>query len=117
MTATGICACTNDLNVEPLDSTVSTANRVYSDPANYERALFKIYSVWSLSGQDGAGGSDISELDAGNTGVDPKQYVHHPKPFIHIFSIQKSDKCEKSNKKPKIISKSPQKIRQGLITE
>ena len=67
MTATGICACTNDLNVEPLDSTVSTANRVYSDPANYERALFKIYSVWSLSGQDGAGGSDISELDAGNT--------------------------------------------------
>ncbi|MBQ8521076.1 MAG: RagB/SusD family nutrient uptake outer membrane protein [Bacteroides sp.] len=60
-------ACTNDLNVEPLDSTVSTANRVYSDPANYERALFKIYSVWALSGQDGAGGSDISELDAGNT--------------------------------------------------
>ena len=63
----GITACTNDLNVEPLDPTVSTANRVYSDSANYKRALFKIYSVWSLSGQDGAGGSDISELDAGNT--------------------------------------------------
>ena len=60
-------ACTNDLNVEPLDTTVSTANRVYSDPANYEKALFKIYSVWALSGQDGAGGSDISGLDAGNT--------------------------------------------------
>ncbi|MBR5829312.1 MAG: 16S rRNA (cytidine(1402)-2'-O)-methyltransferase, partial [Bacteroidaceae bacterium] len=39
----------------------------YSDPANYEKALFKIYSVWALSGQDGAGGSDISGLDAGNT--------------------------------------------------
>lgn len=63
----GATACTNDLNVEPLDPTVSTANRVYSDPANYEKALFKIYSVWALSGQDGAGGSDISELDAGNT--------------------------------------------------
>ena len=62
-----ITACTNDLNVEPLDPMVSTANQVYSDPANYEKALFKIYSVWSLSGQDGAGGSDISELDAGNT--------------------------------------------------
>ena len=63
----GATACTNDLNVEPLDPTVSTANRVYSDAANYEKALFKIYSVWALSGQDGAGGSDISELDAGNT--------------------------------------------------
>lgn len=63
----GASACTNDLQVEPLDSTVSTANRVYSDPDNYEKALCKIYSVWALSGQEGAGGSDISELDAGNT--------------------------------------------------
>ena len=31
----GATACTNDLNVEPLDPTVSTANRVYSDAANY----------------------------------------------------------------------------------
>lgn len=62
-----ITACTNDLNVEPLDTTVSTANRVYADAANYQKALDKIYSVWALSGQDGAGGSDISELDAGNT--------------------------------------------------
>ena len=60
-------ACTNDLDVEPLDPTVSTANRVYSDAANYQKALDKIYSVWALSGQDGAGGSDISDLDAGNT--------------------------------------------------
>ena len=62
-----ITACTNDLNVEPLDATVSTANRVYADAANYQKALDKIYSVWALSGQDGAGGSDISDLDAGNT--------------------------------------------------
>ena len=60
-------ACTNDLDVEPLDPTISTANRVYADAANYQRALDKIYSVWALSGQDGAGGSDISDLDAGNT--------------------------------------------------
>ena len=63
----GATACTNDLNVEPLDPTVSTANRAYADAASYEKALAKIYSVWALSGQDGAGGSDISELDAGNT--------------------------------------------------
>ena len=60
-------ACTNDLDVEPLDPTVSTANRVYADAANYQKALDKIYSVWALSGQDGAGGSDISDLDPGNT--------------------------------------------------
>ena len=60
-------ACTNDLDVEPLDPTVSTANRVYADAANYKKALDKIYSVWALSGQDGAGGSDISGLDPGNT--------------------------------------------------
>ena len=60
-------ACSNDLDVEPLDPTVSTANRVYADTANYRKALDKIYSVWALSGQDGAGGSDISDLDAGNT--------------------------------------------------
>ena len=60
-------ACANDLDVEPLDPTVSTANRVYADAANYQKALDKIYSVWALSGQDGAGGSDISDLDAGNT--------------------------------------------------
>ena len=62
-----MAACTNDLDVEPLDPTVSTANRVYADAANYQKALDKIYSVWALSGQDGAGGSDISDLYAGNT--------------------------------------------------
>ena len=40
-------ACTNDLDVEPLDPTVSTANRVYADAANYQKALNKIYSVWA----------------------------------------------------------------------
>ena len=63
----GASACTGDLDVEPLDPTISTANRVYADAENYHRALAKIYSVWALSGQDGAGGSDISDLDPGNT--------------------------------------------------
>ena len=63
----GMAGCTNDLDVQPLDPTVSTANRVYADAESYQKALFKIYSVWALSGQDGAGASDISGLDAGNT--------------------------------------------------
>lgn len=62
-----LSGCTGDLNVEPLDPTVSTATTVYRDAAGYEKALFKIYSVWALSGQNGPGSSDISDLDAGNT--------------------------------------------------
>lgn len=67
MALLGGMGCTNDLNVEPLDPTVSTASTVYSNAEGYEKALFKIYSVWALSGQNGAGSSDISDLDAGNT--------------------------------------------------
>ena len=33
-----VTACTNDLNVEPLDPTVSTDKRVYADAANYQKA-------------------------------------------------------------------------------
>lgn len=62
-----LVSCTSDLDVSPLDPTVSTAGKVYADSANYEKALAKIYSVWALSGQDGAGASDITDLDPGNT--------------------------------------------------
>ena len=41
----GASACTGDLDVKPLDPTISTANRVYADAENYHRALAKIYSV------------------------------------------------------------------------
>ena len=43
-----VTACTNDLNVEPLDPTVSTDKRVYADAANYQKALNKIYYSFPL---------------------------------------------------------------------
>ncbi|WP_455673033.1 RagB/SusD family nutrient uptake outer membrane protein [Phocaeicola sp.] len=64
-----LSSCVGDLDVQPLDPTVSTGDRVYSDADSYKKGLLKIYSVWALSGQDGAGGSDISGLDAGNTAL------------------------------------------------
>lgn len=64
-----LAGCVNDLEVQPLDQTVTTAKRAYADVDNYERGLKKIYSVWALSGQDGAGSSDISGMDAGNTAL------------------------------------------------
>lgn len=60
-------SCTDDLNVSPLDPDVITSNIAYGSPEGYTMALNKIYSVWALSGQEGAGSSDISGLDAGNT--------------------------------------------------
>lgn len=59
--------CVNDLDVFPLDSSVVTSNVAYDSAESYTMALNKIYSVWALSGQNGAGDSDISGLDAGNT--------------------------------------------------
>lgn len=60
-------SCTDDLNVSPLDPDVITSDIAYGSPESYTMALNKIYSVWALSGQEGASSSDISGLDAGNT--------------------------------------------------
>lgn len=62
-----LSSCTKDLDVVPLDKNVISADKAYTDAESYTKGLSKIYSVWSLSGQDGAGSSDISGLDPGNT--------------------------------------------------
>lgn len=59
-------SCLDDLNVQPLDKQSQTPDEVYSDEANYIKGLMKIYSVFAMSGQDGAGSSDIEGVDAGN---------------------------------------------------
>lgn len=59
-------SCFDDLNVTPLDPRAQTPDQVYQDPANVEKGLLKIYSVWAISGQDGIGSSDILGLDPGN---------------------------------------------------
>lgn len=59
-------SCMDDLDVMPLDETVVTSEVAYSDPDSYLKSLFKIYSAWSMSGQDGEGSTDVVGLDAGN---------------------------------------------------
>lgn len=63
---TGFTSCVGDLDVQPLDPTVVTAERAYTDAASYTKGLNKIYSVWAHSGQNG-GDSDIDGLDGGET--------------------------------------------------
>ncbi len=62
-----LSSCVGDLEVFPLDENVLSADKAYTTADSYTQALSKIYSVWALSGQDGAGSSDVSGLDAGNT--------------------------------------------------
>ncbi len=62
-----LSSCVNDLEVFPLDENVLSSDKAYTDAASYTSALNKIYSVWALSGQDGAGSSDVAGLDPGNT--------------------------------------------------
>lgn len=64
---TSFTSCVGDLDVQPLDSTVVTAERAYTDAASYTKGLNKIYSVWALAGQSGESDSDIAGLNAGET--------------------------------------------------
>lgn len=59
-------ACVGDLDVQPLDDQVMTAEKAYSTPLAFDQGLAKIYSSWAMSGQEGEGSSDISGLDPGN---------------------------------------------------
>lgn len=61
-----LTSCVGDLDVSPLDSHIQTADKIYAVKENYKKSLFKIYSVLAMSGQEGAGSSDIDGLDAGN---------------------------------------------------
>ena len=47
-------SCLNDLDVLPLDPTVETADKAYTDAESYTKGLHKIYSVWALSGKTAA---------------------------------------------------------------
>jgi len=59
-------SCMKDLNTKPLDEKTFTVDKAYSSQTSYKQGLAKIYSVMSISGQDGEGSTDITGLDAGN---------------------------------------------------
>lgn len=59
-------SCFNDLNTDPLDSNLQTANNVYKSPESYLSGLAKIYAGFAVSGQQGpAGQPDIEGIDEG----------------------------------------------------
>ncbi|OQY00446.1 MAG: RagB/SusD family nutrient uptake outer membrane protein [Bacteroidetes bacterium 4572_117] len=65
ITALFLSSCVKDLDVEPIDPNVSTANNVFDSPEAYKQALAKIYASYAVSGQTGGGGGngDIRGID------------------------------------------------------
>ncbi len=62
----GLTSCFNDLDTQPLDPDVQTADVVFDNPDAYEQVLAKLYAGLSVSGQEGpAGLPDISGIDEG----------------------------------------------------
>ena len=68
-------ACLNDLDVEPIDPSESTATNVFKDENAYKRALARVYATYAISGQRGGGGGlpDIQGIDE-NFGNYLRQY-------------------------------------------
>ncbi|MBX2899878.1 MAG: RagB/SusD family nutrient uptake outer membrane protein [Cyclobacteriaceae bacterium] len=59
-------SCLNDLNVTPLDTTVTTSANVYTDTQSYKAGLAKLYATFALTGQQGpAGAGDVAGVDEG----------------------------------------------------
>lgn len=64
----GMVSCVGDLDQFPKDPTVFTANQFAENPKEYLcEAMAKCYSGLAISGQTGAGSSDISGLDNGRS--------------------------------------------------
>ncbi len=58
--------CFNDLDVEPIDPNLATAENVYKTVDDYKMGLAKLYATFALSGQQGpAGQPDIEGIDEG----------------------------------------------------
>ncbi|HEY3405240.1 MAG TPA: RagB/SusD family nutrient uptake outer membrane protein [Ohtaekwangia sp.] len=65
---TGITSCVGDLDTEPLNDRITTANQVFKDPASYKEFLAKLYGSMTLTGQRGEYGMpEISAPDEGTT--------------------------------------------------
>jgi hypothetical protein len=59
-------SCLKDLDVEPIDKNLPTANNVFNSPEAYTQALAKLYASYAVSGQEGpAGKPDIDGIDEG----------------------------------------------------
>jgi starch-binding outer membrane protein, SusD/RagB family len=61
-----MASCIGDLNVSPIDPTISTSANVYTDTESYKAGLAKLYATFALTGQVGPNGAqDVGGVDEG----------------------------------------------------
>ena len=65
LAAVTFTSCVGVLNQEPMSSDVVGNDEVYSNPTYRLGQLAKIYGGFTLTGNDGAGSTDIAVGDAG----------------------------------------------------
>ncbi|HEX9600690.1 MAG TPA: RagB/SusD family nutrient uptake outer membrane protein [Mariniflexile sp.] len=68
----GICiatltACTDDLNITPNDDQTTLSEELFLNESAYKQVLAGIYANLALTGTDGAGSSNLKNIDAGTS--------------------------------------------------
>lgn len=64
----GLGACTDDLDVTPIDPSTYTEDEVYDSEEGFYQVLAKLYAGFSVSGQEGpSGDGDLSGFDEGHS--------------------------------------------------
>lgn len=62
-----LSSCLGDLDTKPLDETIFTDDKAYQNETGYTQGLAKLYAALGMSGQNGAGSSEIANTDAGTS--------------------------------------------------
>ncbi|WP_372773266.1 RagB/SusD family nutrient uptake outer membrane protein [Mangrovibacterium sp.] len=66
--AISLGSCVNDLDVEPIDPSLDTADKVYTSQEAFYQVLSKIYAGFAVSGQEGpSGDGDLGGFDEGHS--------------------------------------------------
>ena len=62
-----ITSCTNDLNITPKDDQTVLSEDLFKDETAYKQVLAGLYANLALTGTDGAGSSNLKNIDAGTS--------------------------------------------------
>ena len=62
-----LTSCTDDLNITPNDDQTVLSENLFEDEAAYKQVLAGIYANLALTGTDGAGSSNLKNIDAGTS--------------------------------------------------
>lgn len=72
--ASMLASCIGDLDTQPLDNKIKTADKAFANPDSYSQYVNYAYSYFSLVSQSDPGSSDIAVDNAGQSEF-PRQYM------------------------------------------